>query len=85
MKRHTFVVTVEDVPGVLNRISSLFRRRGFNIESLPSQPRPFVRDDLRGPHRRWGAVEALCTSCDVIAVRRHHGASALFRELAMIK
>ena len=34
MKRHTFVVTVEDVPGVLNRISSLFRRRGFNIESL---------------------------------------------------
>jgi acetolactate synthase-1/3 small subunit len=34
MKRHTFVVTVEDVPGVLNRISSLFRRRGFNIASL---------------------------------------------------
>ena len=34
MKPHTFVVTVEDLPGVLNRISSLFRRRGFNIESL---------------------------------------------------
>ena len=30
----TFVVTVEDLPGVLNRISSPFRRRGFNIESL---------------------------------------------------
>jgi acetolactate synthase-1/3 small subunit len=30
----TFVVYVEDRPGVLNRIASLFRRRGFNIESL---------------------------------------------------
>ena len=32
--RHTFVVLVEDKPGVLNRVASLFRRRAFNIESL---------------------------------------------------
>jgi acetolactate synthase I/III small subunit len=31
---HTLVVLVEDKPGVLNRIASLFRRRTFNIESL---------------------------------------------------
>jgi acetolactate synthase-1/3 small subunit len=31
---HTFVVYVENKPGVLNRIASLFRRRGYNIESL---------------------------------------------------
>jgi len=31
---NTFVVHVEDKPGVLNRIASLFRRRAFNIESL---------------------------------------------------
>ena len=31
---HTFVATVEDRPGALNRVVSLFRRRGFNIESL---------------------------------------------------
>jgi acetolactate synthase-1/3 small subunit len=31
---HTFVVHVEDKPGVLNRVASLFRRRAFNIESL---------------------------------------------------
>ena len=32
--RHTFVVYVEDKPGVLNRVASLFRRRAFNIESI---------------------------------------------------
>ena len=32
--RHSLVVLMEDKPGVLNRISSLFRRRNFNIESL---------------------------------------------------
>ena len=31
---HTIIAYVEDKPGVLNRVSSLFRRRGFNIESL---------------------------------------------------
>ena len=31
---HTFAVYVEDKPGVLNRIASLFRRRAFNIDSL---------------------------------------------------
>ena len=31
---HTIVALVEDIPGVLNRVASLFRRRSFNIESL---------------------------------------------------
>jgi acetolactate synthase-1/3 small subunit len=30
----TFIVHVEDRPGTLNRVVSLFRRRGFNIDSL---------------------------------------------------
>jgi acetolactate synthase I/III small subunit len=34
MTMHTFTVYVEDRPGVLNRVASLFRRRGFNIHSL---------------------------------------------------
>src|ERR1700730_13459605 len=31
---HTFAVYVDNKPGVLNRVASLFRRRAFNIESL---------------------------------------------------
>ena len=34
MAKHTIVALVADRPGVLNRMASLFRRRGFNIDSI---------------------------------------------------
>jgi acetolactate synthase-1/3 small subunit len=32
--KHTLIALMEDKPGVLNRISSMFHRRNYNIESL---------------------------------------------------
>ena len=32
--RHTISILTDDTPGVMTRISALFSRRGFNIESL---------------------------------------------------
>jgi acetolactate synthase I/III small subunit len=32
--KHTIVALMQDHPGVLHRVVSLFRRRGYNIESL---------------------------------------------------
>src|SRR5688572_18191154 len=91
MKPHTFVVTVEDLPGVLNRISSLFRRRGFNIESLTvgHTERPgvsrmtfVVLTDDAGAERFQANVYKLV---NVISVADITARPAVFRELAMIK
>ena len=38
MTRHTLSVLVENKSGVLARVSALFSRRGFNIESLAVGP-----------------------------------------------
>jgi acetolactate synthase-1/3 small subunit len=91
MKPHTFVVTVEDEPGVLNRVSSLFRRRGYNIESLTvgrtERPRisrmtiVVMTDDASALH-----IEAhLYKLVNVISVSDVTSAPAVFRDLAIIK
>lgn len=38
MSQHTLSVLVENTPGALARVASLFMRRGFNIESLAVGP-----------------------------------------------
>ncbi|MBI2835941.1 MAG: acetolactate synthase small subunit [Acidobacteria bacterium] len=87
----TFVVHVEDKPGVLNRVASLFRRRGFNIESLTvghteiagiSRMTIVVDTDADGARR----VEAnLCKLVNVIRVDNITSSPSVFRDLAMIK
>ena len=32
--KHTIAILVEDLPGVMARVASLFTRRGFNIDSI---------------------------------------------------
>jgi acetolactate synthase-1/3 small subunit len=91
MKPHTLVVTVENEPGVLNRISSLFRRRGYNIESLTvghTEKPGISRMTIVVPSDDAGAkrIEAnLYKLVNVISVEDITASPAVYRDLAMIK
>jgi acetolactate synthase-1/3 small subunit len=91
MTMHTFTVYVEDRPGVLNRVASLFRRRGFNIVSLAvghsetpgvSRMTVVVQTDASGAQR----IEAhLYKLIHVIRVEDITDRPAVIRDLALIK
>src|SRR4029453_1053590 len=88
---HTFAVYVEDKPGVLNRIASLFRRRAFNIDSLTvGHPETdgvsrmtIVCDAGETSARRIGANAYKLVN--VLGVADLSPLPAVERELAMIK
>jgi acetolactate synthase-1/3 small subunit len=88
---HTLVVYVEDKPGVLNRVSSLFRRRNFNIDSLtvghtetPGVSRMTIVCDTDPTAVR--RVEAnIYKLVDVLRVDDITDQPSVERELAMIK
>ncbi len=87
----TFLAYVEDKPGVLNRVTSLFRRRAFNIESLTvgrterpdvSRMTLVVRADDDGAQR----LEAhLWKLVNVLEVDEVSHAPSIARELALVK
>jgi acetolactate synthase-1/3 small subunit len=87
----TFIVYVENRPGVLNRISSLFRRRGYNIESLTvgHTERPGVSRmtivaaiAVGGAHRVEANIYKLI---NVLSVEDVTNTSTVSRSLALIK
>ncbi|MDP6127448.1 MAG: acetolactate synthase small subunit [Dehalococcoidales bacterium] len=89
--KHTIVALVEDKPGVLTRMASLFRRRGFNIESiavghseLPRLSRMTIV--VSGPS---GIVEQVRKQVDkivdVVRVIEITNDNMIARELALIK
>jgi acetolactate synthase-1/3 small subunit len=87
----TIVALVEDRPGVLNRVSSLFRRRGFNISSLAvgksEQPNlsrmTFVVDGDEATIEQ--VTKQLNKLIDVIRVSELTDEDVVARELALIK
>jgi len=89
--KHTLVALVEDKPGVLNRMASLFRRRGFNIESIA-----VGHSELPHLSRMTVVVDGSATMVeqvrkqldkviDVIKVSDITGDDMVARELALIK
>lgn len=89
--KHTLAVLVENKSGVLSRVSSLFSRRGYNIDSLavgvtedPSISRMTIvvqGDD----HVLEQVTKQLNKLVDVIKVSDIGGDEAVERELALIK
>jgi acetolactate synthase I/III small subunit len=90
--KHTVVALVEDKPGVLNRMVSLFRRRGFNIASIAvgsSETAGFSRITfvVDGPETMVEQVrkQLMGKVVEVVKVSDITDQSAVIRELALIK
>ena len=88
---HTIISLVQDKPGVLARVASLFRRRGFNIASLavghseePGLSRmTFVVDGDQ--YTVDQATKQLDKLVDIVKVSDISEADVVARELALIK
>src|SRR6476469_9860741 len=86
-----FVVYVENKPGVLTRVASLFRRRAFNIDSLtvgrtekPEVSRMTITVDTNPDQAK--RIEAnLYNLVNVLLVENITHEPAIARDLAMIK
>jgi len=89
--KHTLVALVADKPGVLNRMASMFRRRGFNIESIA-----VGRSEVPNLSRMTIVIDGTTTSVeqvrkqldkviDVVKVSDISGDNIITRELALIK
>ena len=89
--KHILAAVVEDRPGVLNRVASLFRRRGFNIESIAvghtEQP-DFSRMTIvvNGDEAMVEQVrKQLDKVIEVVKIFDLTGSSVVSRELALIR
>jgi acetolactate synthase I/III small subunit len=91
MSRHTLSVLVNDQPGVLARVASLFSRRSFNIESLAVGP-----TEVEGVSRMTIVVNVedlpleqvtkqLNKLIDVIKIVELEEAASVQRELLLVK
>jgi acetolactate synthase I/III small subunit len=91
MDRYVLSALVQNHAGVLSRVSGLFSRRGYNIDSLTvgetqeagvSRMTIVVRGDEATIEQIQKQLEKLV---EVGTVRRLEGSKAVYRELALIK
>ncbi|MDR2519271.1 MAG: acetolactate synthase small subunit [Spirochaetaceae bacterium] len=91
MKQHVVSALVENRPGTLSRVSGLFSRRGYNIDSLtvgetenPSISRMTIAVTGDDPVIEQ-IIKQVGKLVDVIAVRELEGASCIRREIILVK
>lgn len=89
--QHTITVLVDNKPGVLSRVSGLFSRRGYNIESLAVSitENPELSRMTLVVNGDEGEVEQITKQLhkliDVSKVQDYAGIPLIARELALIK
>jgi acetolactate synthase-1/3 small subunit len=90
-QKHTLIVLLEDEPGALNRVVSMFRRRSFNIESLSvghTEEQNLSRmtlTTLGEDDEVEQLVKQLYKVLEVIKVTDVTSERSLIREMALIK
>ncbi len=91
MATHTLSVLVENSPGVLARVASLFSRRGYNIDSLAVGPtedanisRMTIVIDVED-HALDQVIAQLDKLIDVISTDRLDPVTSVQRELLLVK
>jgi acetolactate synthase-1/3 small subunit len=91
MALHTLAVLVENSPGVLARVASLFSRRGYNIDSLAVGPtenskvsRMTIVLNLEG-HALDQVSAQLFKLVNVIGISEMKTSNSLQRELLLVK
>ena len=90
-QKHTLSVLVENSPGVLARVSSLFSRRASNIDSLavgptenPDYSRMTIVIDVEG-HALEQVVQQLDKLVNVISITELDPVVSVQRELLLVK
>ncbi len=90
-RKHILSILVENKPGVLTRISGLFARRGFNIDTLavgPTDDERFSRITLTldgAKHPIDQVTKQLHKLVNVLKIRDLEPGETLARELALFK
>jgi len=90
-RTHIISAIVENKPGVLYSVANLFRRRGFNIESIsvgPTEQEDLARMTVtvKGDEKTIEqVVKQLNKLIDVVKVSRLDPANVVTREMALIK
>ena len=88
---HIIAAIVEHKPGVLYKVSNMFRRRGFNIESIsvgPTEQRDLARMTItvNGDQKIIEQmIKQLNKLIDIIKVSRLDPANIVTREMALVK
>lgn len=87
--QHVISVTVENKPGVLARVSSMFARRGFNIHSLTVGPtedpkRSQMTVVVDGPEMEQ-IVKQLYKLVHTLKVTEHVHGEAIEREIMLVR